>query len=73
MTAYRRVGMNSEGYRASLSAHTQLNATELTGSCFPVQMDNDPKHNVKANTLLSSTAKSPDLITTEQQKDKQAN
>uniref|UniRef100_A0A667YPJ5 Transposase n=1 Tax=Myripristis murdjan TaxID=586833 RepID=A0A667YPJ5_9TELE len=36
--------MNSDVYRAILSAHIQPNATKLIGQRFTVQMDNDPKH-----------------------------
>ena len=43
VTADRAVGMNSEVYRTTLSAHIQPNATKLTGRCFIVQMDNDLK------------------------------
>ncbi len=40
--------MNSEVFRAILSAHIQPNASELIGRRFTVQMDNDPKHTAKA-------------------------
>ncbi len=41
--------MNSEVFRAILSAHIQPNASELIGRRFTVQMDNDPKHTAKTN------------------------
>ena len=40
--------MNSEVFRAMLSAHIQANVSELIGRHFTVQMDNDPKHTAKA-------------------------
>ena len=40
--------MNSEVFRAILSAHIQPNVSELIGRHFTVQMDNDPKHTAKA-------------------------
>ena len=40
--------MNSEVYRAILSAHIRTNATKRIGRRFNVQMDNDPKHTAKA-------------------------
>ncbi len=40
--------MNSEVFRAILSAHIQPNASELIGRRFTVQMDSDPKHAAKA-------------------------
>ncbi len=41
--------MNSEVFRAILSAHFQPNASELIGRRFTVQMDNDPKAYCKSN------------------------
>ena len=48
VTADRSSRMNSEVYRALLSAKVQPNAAELIGRCFVVQMDNNPKSTVKA-------------------------
>ncbi len=48
VTADKSSRMNSEVFRAILSAHIQPNASELIGRCFTVQMDNDPKHTAKA-------------------------
>lgn len=39
--------MNSDVYRAILSAQSQLDAAEVIIWCFTVQMDNNPKHTVK--------------------------
>ena len=46
--------MNSEVYRAQLSAQIQPNAAKLTGRCFTVQMDNDQKHteSLRLNRVL---------------------
>ncbi len=48
LTADKSSRMNSEVFRAILSAHIQPNASELIGRRFTVQMDNDPKHTAKA-------------------------
>ncbi len=62
--------MNSEVFRAILSAHIQPNASELIGRRFTVQMDNDPKHTCKSNqrvfegkkwTVMQWPSQSPDL------------
>ncbi len=42
VTADKSSRMNSEVFRAILSAHIQPNASELIGRRFTVQMDNDP-------------------------------
>ena len=42
------IRMDSEAYRAILSVQTQTKAIKLTGQHFTVQMDNDPKHTMKA-------------------------
>ncbi len=47
VTADKSSRMNSEVFRAILSAHIQPNASELIGRRFTVQMDNDPKHTAK--------------------------
>ncbi len=49
VTADKSSRMNSEVFRAILSAHIQPNASELIGRRFTVQMDNDPKSNCKSN------------------------
>ncbi len=49
VTADKSSRMNSEVFRAILSAHIQPNASELIGRRFTVQMDNDPKHTAKSN------------------------
>ncbi len=49
VTADKSSRMNSEVFRAILSAHILPNASELIGRHFTVQMDNDPKHTAKAN------------------------
>ncbi len=36
-----------------LSAQNQSNSAKLTGQCFTVQMDNDPKHTTKATKQFS--------------------
>uniref|UniRef100_A0A3Q3XQL5 Uncharacterized protein n=1 Tax=Mola mola TaxID=94237 RepID=A0A3Q3XQL5_MOLML len=55
--------MNSEVYRAILSAYIQPNATKLTERCLTVQMDNDPKHTsavyVNIAQLRQSVSESP--------------
>ncbi len=48
VTADKSSRMNSEVFRAILSAHIQPNASELIGRRFTVQMDNNPKHTAKA-------------------------
>ncbi len=48
VTADKSSRMNSEVFRAILSAHIQPNASELIGRRFTVQMDNDPNHTAKA-------------------------
>ncbi len=62
--------MNSEVFRAILSARIQPNASELIGQRFTVQMDNDPKHTAKATkeflkgkkwTVMQWPSQSPDL------------
>ncbi len=62
--------MNSEVFRAILSAHIQPNASELIGRRFTLQMDNDPKHTAKATkeflkgkkwTVMQWPSQSPDL------------
>ena len=45
-------GMNSEAYRAILSVDVQPNASELTGWCFMLQVDNDTKHPAKAGIFF---------------------
>uniref|UniRef100_A0A8C5MV28 Transposase Tc1-like domain-containing protein n=1 Tax=Leptobrachium leishanense TaxID=445787 RepID=A0A8C5MV28_9ANUR len=52
VTADKSRRMNSEVFRAILSAHIQPNAAELIGRRFTVQMDNDPKHTAKATKEL---------------------
>lgn len=47
VTADRSRKMDSEVYRAILSAHIQPNAKKLKGKRFAVQMDNDSKRNAK--------------------------
>ena len=46
VTADKSSRMNSEVFRAILSAHIQ--ASELIGRRFTVQMDNDRRHTAKA-------------------------
>ena len=52
--------MNSEVYRAQLSAQIQPNAAKLIRWCFTVQMDNDPKHDVKATQEVLKAKKKSD-------------
>ena len=40
-TADRSIRMNSEPYRAILSAHIQSNATKVIGCHFTLQLNND--------------------------------
>ena len=70
VTADKSSRMNSEVFRAILSAHIQPNASELIGRRFTVQMDNDPKHTVKATkeffkakkwNVMQWPSQSPDL------------
>ena len=53
VTADRSNRMNSEVYRALLSAQIQPNAEKLMGPCLTVQMDIDRKH-CESNTRASS-------------------
>lgn len=59
--------MDSEVYRAILSAQIQSNATKLIGRHFTVQMNNNPKHTAKAiqSSDLSLIEHAFDLLTTE--------
>lgn len=70
VTADKSSRMNSEVFRAILSAHIQPNAAELIGRRFTVQMDNDPKHTAKATkeflkgqkwNVMQWPSQSPDL------------
>ncbi len=70
VTADKSSRMNSEVFRAILSAHIQPNASELIGRRFTVQMDNDPKHTAKATkeflkgkkwTVMQWPSQPPDL------------
>jgi len=51
LTADQSSRMNSELYRAILSAQIQPNAAKLIGLRFILQMDNDPKHTAKATQV----------------------
>ena len=48
VTADKSSRINSEVFRAILSAHIQPNALELIARRFTVQIDNDPQHTGKA-------------------------
>ena len=48
VTADKSSRMNSEVFRALVSAHIQPNDSELIGQRFTVQMDNEPKRTAKA-------------------------
>ena len=70
VTADKSSRMNSEVFRAILSAHIQPNASELIGRRFTVQMDNDLKHTAKATkeffkakkwNVMQWPSQSPDL------------
>ncbi len=70
VTADKSSRMNSEVFRAILSAHIQPNASELIGRRFTLQMDSDPKHTAKATkeflkgkkwTVMQWPSQSPDL------------
>ena len=70
VTADKSSRMNSEVFRAIISAHIQPNAAELIGRRFTVQMDNDPKHTAKATkeflkgqkwNVMQWPSQSPDL------------
>uniref|UniRef100_A0A8C5LQH4 Tc1-like transposase DDE domain-containing protein n=1 Tax=Leptobrachium leishanense TaxID=445787 RepID=A0A8C5LQH4_9ANUR len=70
VTADKSSRMNSEVFRAILSAHIQPNAAELIGRRFTVQMDDDPKHTAKATkeflkgqkwNVMQWPSQSPDL------------
>ena len=49
VTADKSSRMNSEVFRAMLSAHIQANVSELIGRHFAVQMDNDPEAYCESN------------------------
>ncbi|MCJ8733081.1 hypothetical protein PDJAM_G00218950 [Pangasius djambal] len=58
--------MNSEVYRAILSAQFHSNAAKLIGQRFTVQMDNNPKHTESSLrawklNVLKWPSQSPDL------------
>ena len=57
VTADKSSRMNSEVFRAILSAHIQPNASELIGRRFTVQMDNDPKQTAKATKYFFKAKK----------------
>ena len=59
MTTDRSSRMNSEVCRALLSAQIQPNSEKVTGRCCTVQMDNDPKHTVKATQKGEVSQKDP--------------
>ena len=70
VTADKSSRMNSEVFRAILSAHIQPNASELIGRRFTVQMDNDPEQTAKATkeffkakkwNVMQWPSQSPDL------------
>jgi len=70
VTADKSRRMNSEVFRAILSAHIQPNASELIGRRFTEQMDKDPKQTAKATkelfkakkcNVLQWASQSPDL------------
>ena len=70
VTADKSSRMNSEVFRAILSAHIQPNASELIGRRFTVQMYNDRKHTAKATkeffkakkwNVMQWPSQSPDL------------
>ena len=75
VTADKSSRMNSEVFRAILSAHIQPNASKLIGRRFTMQMDNDLKQTVKATkeflkakkwNVLQWPSQSPDLNPIEQ-------
>ncbi len=75
VTEDRSSQMNSEVHRDILSAQIQSNAAKLIGWRFIVQIDDDPKHTVKATQEFLKVKKwniwqwpsqSPDLNTIEQ-------
>ena len=53
VTADRSSSINSEVYRAIISAQIQPNAAKLIRWLFTVWMDNDPKHTAKSNPRTS--------------------
>lgn len=57
VTADGSIRINSEAYRAILSAHIQTNSTNLIGWRLIVQMYNDPKHFVKVTQNLFKAQK----------------
>ena len=71
VTADKSSRMNSEVFRAILSAHIQPDASELIGRRFTVQMGNDPKHTAreffkaKKWNVMQCPSQSPDLNPTE--------
>ena len=56
-TPGRSSRMNSEVYRALLSAQIQPNVAKQIGRCFREQMQNDPKRTVKATQELVKSKK----------------